>query len=119
MVEYIKKANIPARVSYTAGTFVCNDIMYRVLYMIDKEFPNMRGGFYTCSVSPGAGTGTPGWNTKHVSADDRKSVRVCTKSDCGKRRRYKKYRWRNPIKKIAQFSRVRGIPVRSASFLTL
>ena len=45
MVEYIKKANIPARVSYTAGTFVCNDIMYRVLYMIDKEFPNMRGGF--------------------------------------------------------------------------
>ena len=45
MAEYIKKANIPARVSYTAGTFVCNDIMYRVLYMIDKEFPNMRGGF--------------------------------------------------------------------------
>lgn len=45
MVQYIKEAKIPARVSYTAGTFVCNDIMYRVLYMIDKEYPHMRGGF--------------------------------------------------------------------------
>ena len=45
MVQYIKATNIPARVSYTAGTYVCNDIMYRVLYMIDKEFPAMRGGF--------------------------------------------------------------------------
>ena len=31
MVQYMKEAKIPARVSYTAGTFVCNDIMYRVL----------------------------------------------------------------------------------------
>ena len=45
MVQYIKEAKISARVSYTAGTFVCNDIMYRVLYMIDKEYPHMRGGF--------------------------------------------------------------------------
>lgn len=45
MVQYMKEAKIPARVSYTAGTFVCNDIMYRVLYMIDKEYPHMRGGF--------------------------------------------------------------------------
>ena len=45
MVQYMKEAKIPARVSYTAGTFVCNDIMYRVLYMIDKEYPHMRVGF--------------------------------------------------------------------------
>ena len=45
MVQYMNNAKIPARVSYTAGTFVCNDIMYRLLYMIDKEYPEMRGGF--------------------------------------------------------------------------
>lgn len=45
MVQYMNNARIPARVSYTAGTYVCNDIMYRLMYMIDKEYPGMRGGF--------------------------------------------------------------------------
>ena len=45
MVEGIKKEGIPASVSYTAGTFVCNHLMYGVLYKIAKEFPGMRGGF--------------------------------------------------------------------------
>ena len=45
MVEKMLKAGIPASVSYTAGTYVCNHLMYGVLYYIDKEFPNMRGGF--------------------------------------------------------------------------
>ena len=45
MVENIKKAGIPASVSYTAGTFVCNDLMYSVLYHINKEFSNTIGGF--------------------------------------------------------------------------
>lgn len=45
MVEEIKKANIPASVSNTAGTYVCNHLMYGLLYLIDKKYPNMRGGF--------------------------------------------------------------------------
>ena len=45
MVKAMKDRGIPARVSYTAGTFVCNDIMYRLLYLIDKKYPAMRGGF--------------------------------------------------------------------------
>lgn len=45
MVEEIKKAGVPASVSYTAGTFVCNHLMYGVLYNISKEFPEMKGGF--------------------------------------------------------------------------
>ena len=31
--------------SNTAGTYVCNHIMYQVLYMIDHEFPGKRAGF--------------------------------------------------------------------------
>ena len=45
MVAKIKEAGVPASVSYTAGTFVCNHLMYGVLYHIAKEFPGMRGGF--------------------------------------------------------------------------
>lgn len=45
MVQNMKNHGIPARISYTAGTFVCNDVMYRLLYLIDKKYPQMRGGF--------------------------------------------------------------------------
>lgn len=45
MVRNINLHGIPAKVSYTAGTFVCNDVMYRLLYMIDRKFPEIRGGF--------------------------------------------------------------------------
>ncbi len=34
MAESIKGAGVPARISYTAGTFVCNQLMYGVLYYI-------------------------------------------------------------------------------------
>jgi len=41
----MKAEGIPASVSNTAGTYVCNHIMYGVLYHIHKSFPGMRGGF--------------------------------------------------------------------------
>ena len=37
MVEEVKKAGIPAAVSNTAGTYVCNHIMYSLLYYINKN----------------------------------------------------------------------------------
>ncbi len=45
MVSHIKENKIPATISYTAGTFVCNSVMYNVLYLIDKKYPNIKGGF--------------------------------------------------------------------------
>lgn len=45
MVEAMKNAGIPASVSNTAGTFVCNHIMYQTLYLVDKEFPVVKAGF--------------------------------------------------------------------------
>ena len=45
MVQKMREAGIPAAVSNTAGTYVCNHLMYGVLYHIAKEFSNMRGGF--------------------------------------------------------------------------
>ena len=45
MVEHMNENKIPASVSNTAGTFVCNHVMYGILYMIDKKYPNIKGGF--------------------------------------------------------------------------
>lgn len=45
IVEKMKGAGIPARISYTAGTFVCNDIMYRLLHLAATECTSMKGGF--------------------------------------------------------------------------
>jgi pyroglutamyl-peptidase len=45
MVTAMRAAGVPAAVSNTAGTYVCNHVMYTVLYLIDHEFPGKRGGF--------------------------------------------------------------------------
>lgn len=45
MVENVRKHNIPAEISNTAGTFVCNHVAYGVAYFKDKYFPNLRTGF--------------------------------------------------------------------------
>jgi len=45
MATAMNAAGIPSAVSNTAGTYVCNHIMYQVLYMIDHEFPGKKSGF--------------------------------------------------------------------------
>ncbi|MBS4205516.1 pyroglutamyl-peptidase I [Lederbergia citrea] len=45
MVHEMKKAGIPAAVSNTAGTFVCNHLFYGVMHYLQKSAPQIRGGF--------------------------------------------------------------------------
>ena len=45
MVQAIKEEGLSATVSNTAGTFVCNHLMYQALYLADKKFSHMRAGF--------------------------------------------------------------------------
>jgi len=45
MVQKIREAGFPSSISNTAGTFVCNHLMYGVLYHIARSFPSVRGGF--------------------------------------------------------------------------
>lgn len=52
MVEKMREANVPSSVSNSAGTFVCNHIMYQILYMIDKQYPDKTGGFVHCPFIP-------------------------------------------------------------------
>ena len=52
MVTRIREAGLPASVSNTAGTFVCNHLMYGVLYHIARNHPGVRGGFLHVPFAP-------------------------------------------------------------------
>lgn len=45
IVNRLKENKIPAEISNSAGTYVCNHIMYSLLHSIDKEYKNTLGGF--------------------------------------------------------------------------
>ena len=49
MVDKMTASGLPASVSNTAGTFVCNHIMYQVLYYASKSHPIIKSWFYSCS----------------------------------------------------------------------
>lgn len=57
MAAAIREAGIPALISYTAGTFVCNHLMYGVLYTLEKHYPGIRGGFMHVPYIPAQVTG--------------------------------------------------------------
>lgn len=59
MVKNIKDHGIPASISYTAGTYVCNSVMYDLLYLIDRKYPFIRGGFIHVPYATEQGVGKP------------------------------------------------------------
>lgn len=59
MVESIKSAGIPARLSNTAGTFVCNHILYQLGYLQATRFSNIRFGFIHVPYVPEQVTDKP------------------------------------------------------------
>jgi len=67
MVEEIKKENIPASVSNSAGTFVCNHIMYQDLYLAEK-YGDIKAGFIHVPFLTEQVVDKP--NTASMSLDD-------------------------------------------------
>lgn len=45
MANAVRSQGIPAQISYSAGTFVCNHIMYQMHYLIETAYPNIKAGF--------------------------------------------------------------------------
>lgn len=79
MVKELHNAGLPASISNTAGTFVCNHVMYGIMYMIDKKYPNMRGGFIHVPYIPQQVINKP--NTASMSrADITKGLELCIKA---------------------------------------
>ncbi|WP_033261631.1 pyroglutamyl-peptidase I [Amycolatopsis vancoresmycina] len=51
-VAAIRAAGVPASVSHTAGTYVCNQVFYGLMHLLATEFPGVRGGFVHVPFSP-------------------------------------------------------------------
>ncbi|MBQ9845947.1 MAG: pyroglutamyl-peptidase I [Oscillospiraceae bacterium] len=71
MAENIREHGIPAHISYTAGTFVCNEVMYRLLHFIDTKYHHIRGGFihvpYTAAQAASKPDGTASMDEKIIA----------------------------------------------------
>ncbi|MER7208687.1 pyroglutamyl-peptidase I [Streptosporangium sp. NPDC000239] len=60
-VAAARAASVPASVSQSAGTFVCNHLFYGLMHLIATERPRMRGGFVHLPFTPeqALGRGVP------------------------------------------------------------
>ena len=85
MTEKMKENGIPASVSYTAGTYVCNDVMYSVLYYCHTEFKGIKGGFmhvpFATEQTINHPAGTPGMNLKDIARAIQISIEAILESD--------------------------------------
>lgn len=85
MVEKMKENGIPASVSYSAGTYVCNDVMYSLLHYCHTEFKNTKGGFmhvpYLTEQTVNHPSGTPGMNLKDIAKGIEISIEVILEND--------------------------------------
>ena len=52
MCDAIRLAHIPAAVSTSAGTFVCNHVLYLLLHRVHTKYPGMRAGFLHVPCTP-------------------------------------------------------------------
>lgn len=52
MLSAVLECGIPARVSNTAGTFLCNAVMYHALYYCSVHYPETRCGFIHVPYKP-------------------------------------------------------------------
>jgi len=52
MVQVMKEAGVPASLSNTAGTFVCNDLMYGLLDHLARTGRNIPAGFIHIPATP-------------------------------------------------------------------
>ena len=83
MVSAIRQAGLPASLSNSAGTFVCNHLMYGVLYHMARSWPWMRGGFMHLPYLPEQvqdKPGTPSLSREAMAAGIEAAVKAITEA---------------------------------------
>lgn len=76
MVNKLIEEGFPAEISNTAGTYLCNNVMYEALHYAKKNNPNMKAGFihipasHELAIQHGK---IPSWS----HADLKRSVEIC------------------------------------------
>lgn len=78
MVEHLKENQLPAEISNTAGTYVCNNVMYHSLHYIQEHNLQVKSGFIHLPISHNLaveGAAGPSWSL----SDLQKAVELCLK----------------------------------------
>lgn len=52
MAEKLTEAKIPNAISYSAGTYLCNLLLYSLLHQLSQSYPDCRGGFVHLPLLP-------------------------------------------------------------------
>lgn len=60
IVQNIRVHGIPCQLSYSAGTYVCNYMMYALLHMAACRYPHIRAGFLHVPFADGQAVNRPG-----------------------------------------------------------
>jgi pyroglutamyl-peptidase len=83
-VAAMRAAGVPAAVSHTAGTFVCNHVFYGLMHLIATERPRMRGGFvhvpYSAEMTAAAGASRPSLPVRTIADGLAVFVETCIKT---------------------------------------
>ncbi len=66
-VKKLREEGIPASVSQTAGTFVCNHLFYGLMHMLEKSENRIRGGFIHIPFLPEQASSHPGQPSMSLS----------------------------------------------------
>ena len=84
MVENVRAHGLPCHMSFTAGTYVCNCVMYNVLYLTQKKYPNIRAGFihvpYACSQVVDKPNGTPCMSLEDIAKSVECAIEAAVKN---------------------------------------
>lgn len=69
ITEGIRAAGIPCQLSYTAGTYVCNSVLYRALHLAETACPGLLAGFIHVPFTPAQATQKPAGTPSIALAD--------------------------------------------------
>lgn len=85
MVQNMKEHGIPSSVSYSAGTFVCNAVMYHAQYLIAKKYHGIRAGFihvpYAEEQMKDKPEGTPFMSLEQISEGLKYAIEAVVKGE--------------------------------------
>jgi pyroglutamyl-peptidase len=75
----LQASGLPAAISNTAGTYLCNNVMYMALYYAHEFQPNMQCGFIHIPASHELAIqhgGIPSWSHE----DLKKGISICVEA---------------------------------------
>ena len=81
MVQDMLAAGIPAAVSNTAGTFVCNHLMYGTLHHAATHRPHMKAGFVHIPYLPQQTVSSPSMSVDNVVAGLKCMIKTIANAD--------------------------------------